>query len=156
MDKDVQPRLADSSISFRATAAPNPCICEEADFNLVLPPATSGANAVMTLQVLFLGGLFSGSSRFFSGICQTPQADEDAIFKHPAVKAGVQVKWEGYARLRFYMIFGLYAAFVILFTVWSVTEGVVDPDATTGPSHGSTWSAAEGAGAAFLRSQETI
>ena len=59
MDKDVQPRLADSSVSFRAIASPNPFVCDEADFALALPPAKSGANAAMTLQVVFLGGLFS-------------------------------------------------------------------------------------------------
>ena len=68
------------------------------------------------------------------------------------VKAGVQVKWERYARSRFYLLCGWYALFVILFTAWSVTEGAVDPEVTTGPSHGSTWSAAEGVGGPLRRS----
>ena len=125
MDKDVQPRVADSSVPFRAIAKRIPCVCDSADFSHVLPAARGGANAVFELDVTLLGGLFSKSSRFFDDICQVPQADEDALFKHPVVKAGVQVKWE-HARSRFLLIFGWYVLFVTLFTCWSIAEPLVD------------------------------
>ena len=92
----------------------------------VLPAANGGANAAVTLKVALLGGLFSESSRFFQGICLKPQADEDALFKHPVVRAGVQVKWERYARPRFLLIFGWYVLFVTLFTCWSIAEPLAD------------------------------
>ena len=87
MNKDVQPRVADSSVPFRAIASRIPCVCDSADFSHVLPAARGGANAVVELDVVLLGGLFSKSSRFFDGICRVPQADEDALFKHPVTES---------------------------------------------------------------------
>ena len=97
---DVQPRLADSSTPFRARASSTPYLRTKEEFSSVLPETQFGASAGASLQVVGLGGLFCHDSLFFRGLCETPQANEIALFRHPVVKAGVLVQWQGYAEVR--------------------------------------------------------
>ena len=80
-----------------------------------MPKALDGASASASLKVVGLGGLFCQESLFFQGLCQTPQANESALFSHPAVKAGVLVKWQGYAEARFRGLFLCYVLFLSFF-----------------------------------------
>ena len=112
---DVQPRLADSSTPFRARASSTPYLRTKEEFRLVLPETQFGASAGASLQVVCLGGLFCHDNLFFQGLCQTPQANESALFSHPAVKAGVLVKWQGYAEARFHRLFLCYVLFLSFF-----------------------------------------
>jgi WD40 repeat protein len=126
----TQPRLADNCTPFRATGSPVPLLQTQEEMDLVLPRATVGASSIAQLQVLLIGGLFNADTCFFQGLCETPQADEAALFAHPVVKAGVLVKWEQYAHKRFFALFLGYVCFLVLFTIWSVAESAHDIDGT--------------------------
>ena len=128
----MQPRLADSSTPFRARASSTPYLRTKEEFSLVLPETQFGASAGASLQVVGLGGLFCHDSLFFRGLCETPQVNESALFRHPVVKAGVLVQWQGYAEVRFRGLFVCYVLFLSLFTAWTLAE-------TRGAVVGSTW-----------------
>jgi hypothetical protein len=122
----TQPRLADNSKLFRAIGSEIPCLSTKEQFDAVLPRRTVGASSTASLEVLMMGGLFNEDTGFFRGLCETPQADEDALFAHPAVKAGVLVKWEHYAQKKFFVIFVGYISFMATFTAWTLAETAED------------------------------
>ena len=117
MNKDVQPRVADSSVPFRVTASGFPFVRDSAGFSHVLPAARGGANAVVELDVVLLGGLFSKSSRFFDGICQVPQADEDALFKHPVTESATALIATISVRRYSKIAFNAFAVQICMFTI---------------------------------------
>ena len=128
-----QPRVADNCEPFRAIGSDLPFLTTEEEIGALLPPAEEGASAVASLEVLVVAGLFHRATGFFRGLCETPQADESVLFAHPAVKAGVLVKWEKYAKVRFQGLFVTYAVFLALFTAWTVAETAAELDESPGP-----------------------